>query len=383
MRKRVGIFAVFILLLSACFLQNCKHDPALTHNYNPNDPDSLYVGTPYGMPAIAYLKYPYRPINSPAGNPMTYQGIQLGRMLFYDSTLSLTGQVSCGHCHKQEYAFGDDTKLSQNVLGATVRNTPTLANMGMNSAFFWDGRQPTLEAAVDDAFNHEMRPDFTTVIRYLNGIPKYTYLFKKAFGRPGDITEDKIEKAIAQFLRTLTSTNSRIDQYYRGEIQLTTQEEAGLNAFFDADLGDCFHCHFDAIYLTFASQIPGVIYANNAIDTVAYLSQFADKGRGAIDGDSLHFGQFKIPTLRNVAVSAPYMHDGRYATLNQVIGHYSDSLRHSPNVSPGMQHIVARDGIAAGGLHLDAVGKANLLAFLNALTDTSFLHNPAFSNPFH
>ena len=375
MRKRNGILISIILISCFSLLQNCKHDVTVTHA--ANDPDSLYTGRPYVAPAIPSVRYTYRAIVSPANNPMTYEGIQLGRMLFYDSTLSLTKKVSCGGCHRQQYAFGDNQKLSQNVLGSTVRNTPGLINMGMNPKFFWDGRQSSIEDAVNDAFNHEMHPDFTADVAYLNSTPQYAYLFKKAFGRPGDITEDKIVKAISQFIRTLNSTNSRIDQYYRGEIQLTTAESAGLDSFFSATGGDCFHCHFDAIYLTFAIQNPAFTFSNNAIDSVADVSQFMDKGRGAIDGDTMNYGLFKIPTLRNVAVSGPYMHDGRYATLEQVIGHYSDSLKHSPNVSPGMQHL------AQGGLHIDAAGKANLLAFLNALTDTSFINNPAFSNPFH
>jgi cytochrome c peroxidase len=377
-KKRSGIFTAIVLLGSIFCLQDCRHDPPLSHNYNPNDPDSLYIGRPYVAPVIPHVLYFYRPINSPANNPMTIEGVQLGRMLFYDSTLSLTHQLSCGHCHQQQYAFGDDQKLSLNVLGSTVRKTPSLANMGMNPAFFWDGRQSSIEDAVNDAFNHEMRPDFTAVIKYLSSTPQYAYLFKKAFGRPGDVTETKITKAIAQFIRTMVSSNSRIDQYLRGDIQLSTAEYAGYTAFFDNNLGDCYHCHFDAIYLTFAIQAPNGRYANNAIDSVTSVFQFVDKGRGAIDGDTNDYGKFKVPTLRNVAVSGPYMHDGRFATLQQVIGHYSDSLKPSPNINAlSMTHINQR------GLHLDATGKANLLAFLNALTDTTFLHNPALSNPFH
>lgn len=377
MRKTNGIIIATMLMICIVLLQNCKHDPAISHS--ANDPDSLYVGRPYVAPVIPSVRYFYRSIVSPSNNPMTYEGIQLGRMLFYDSTLSLTRKVSCGSCHKQQYAFGDNTPLSTNVLGSTVRNTSTLINLGMNPKFFWDGRQSSVEDAVNDALNHEMHPDFTADINYLNSTPKYVYLFKKAFGRPGDITEDKMVRAISQFIRTLTSTNSLIDQYYRHEIDLAgTPAGDGLDSFFSTTGGDCYHCHFDEVYLTFAIQAPSAIFANNAIDSVASVSQFHDLGRGAIDGDTIDNGRFKIPTLRNVAVSAPYMHDGRYATLDQVIGHYSDSLKHSPNVTiSGMQHYYQ------GGLHLDAVGKSKLLAFLNALTDTTYLHNPDFSNPFH
>lgn len=375
-RTRTGILISVVLLVSVFLLQDCKHDPPISHS--ATDADSLYVGRPYVQPVIPNVIHFYRPIVSPSNNPMTYEGIQLGRMLFYDSTLSLTRKVSCGHCHKQQYAFGDNTPLSQNVLGSTVRNTPTLANMGMNPMFFWDGRQASLEDCVNDALNHEMHPDFVADINYLSNVPVYTYLFKKAFGRPGNITEKKIVLAMSQFIRTMVSVNAPIDQYYRGELQIHGADSAGLAAFFDNNLGDCFHCHFDAIFLTFAIQDPRAMFANNAIDSVTSVFQFKDKGRGAIDGDTMDYGKFKVPTLRNVAASAPYMHDGRYATLDQVIGHYSDSLKPSPNVNPlGMTHI------AQGGLHLNAQQKANLLAFLNMMTDTAFLHNPALSNPFH
>jgi cytochrome c peroxidase len=258
--------------------------------------------------------------------------------------------------------------------------------MGVMPAFFWDGRQSTVEDAVNDALNHEMHPDFTADIKYLANNPQYSYLFKKAFGRPGDVTEDKIEKALSQFIRTLISANSRMDQYYRGEIQLTSAEAAGLHSITastnagDAPgtISDCFHCHTDGAFLTFVN-LP-ILYQNNGLDSlpITDFTGFKDLGRGAITGDFRDNGKFKIPTLRNVAVSAPYMHDGRFATLDQVIGHYSDSLKNSPNIN-----IANLQFIDSGGAHMNAATKANLLAFLNALTDTSFLNNPAFSNPFH
>ena len=375
MTKRYHLLAAISFLCCIVLLTNCKHDAPISHG-SSNDPDSLYIGRVYTSPTFPHQINNYLPIVSPTGNPMTYEGIQLGRMLFYDSTLSLTKRVSCGTCHQQQYAFGDNQRLSTNVLGLTKRNTSTLINMGMNQRFFWDGRAASIEGAVNDALNHEMHPDFYADINYLSSTPQYNYLFKKAFGRPGDVTEDKIEKAIAQFIRTLTSTDSRIDQYYRGDIQLTQPEMDGLSAFYDQNLGDCFHCHFDRNYLTFANQI--LMYQNNGLDSSATFTGFTDLGYGAISGDYRDNGKFKIPTLRNAAVSGPYMHDGRIATLSEVIDHYNDSLKNSPTIE-----IANLTHVHSGGLHLDATGKANLLAFLNALTDTTFLHNPALSNPFH
>jgi cytochrome c peroxidase len=375
MRKRDRIFIVALLMLSVLLLQNCKHDLALSHN-SAKDPDSLYVGTPYIIASPPHVRYFYRPIAIPADNSTTYEGVQLGRMLFYDSTLSLTKRISCGSCHKQQYAFGDNKKLSTNVLGSTVRNTSPLINMGMNQKFFWDGRQSSIEDAVNDALNHEMHPDFVADINYLNSTPQYVYLFKKAFGRPGDITEGKVEKAISQFIRTLISANSRMDQSFRYEIVLTPAETAGYNAFFNQAQGDCYHCHNDGQYLTFTNQ--EVMFQNNGLDTSSNFYDFKDLGYGAISGNPRDNGTFKIPTLRNVAVSGPYMHDGRFSTLQEVLDHYDHGLVMSPTIN-----IINLTHIDSGGLHLDAIGKANILAFLNALTDTSFIHNPAFSNPFH
>lgn len=377
MRRRNSLIGILGLVLSVFVLQNCKHDPAISQGSN-KDPDSLYTGKPFTIPnpTVSGQLYGFRSISVPADNPMTYEGVQLGRMLFYDSTLSLNKRVSCGSCHKQQYAFGDNTKLSQNVLGSTKRNTSTLINLGMNTKFFWDGRQTSIEDAVNDALDHEMHPDFVADVNYLGSTPVYVSLFKKAFGRPGDITEIKMVKAIAQFIRTLVSANSRVDQYYRGEIELTPAEIAGINAFFNQQQGDCYHCHFDQTYLTYTNE--GLIYQNNGIDSSNTFTGFADLGYGAISGNERDNGKFKIPTLRNVALSAPYMHDGRFATLDEVLNHYDQGLVESPTVD-----VINLTHIHQGGLHLDAAGRVNLLAFLNALTDTSFIHNPAFSNPFH
>lgn len=381
--KKVRATLVFLsLLTSLLLLQNCKHEQPVSTTKS-GDYDSLYVGTPYVFPILPSARYPYRNIIVPSTNPMTNEGVYLGRMLFYDSTLSLNKKFSCASCHKQQYAFGDNTKFSKNVLGYTVRNTPPLMNLGMNQdivnskKYFWDGRQGSIEDAVDDAFNHELRPDFASVISYLSNSPQYAYLFKKAFGRPGDITVEKIEKAIAQFVRSMVSANSRIDQYYSGQLSsLTTSEAAGLAALADPVQGDCFHCHTDGPFLTFITE--QLQFQNNGLDSTSSYYGFADLGLGAITGNEHDNGLFKIPSLRNVAVSAPYMHDGRFASLENVINHYSDSLCYSPSVN-----IANLQYVHTGGLHLNPVQKANLLALLNALTDTSFIHNPAYSDPFH
>ncbi len=367
--------AAFFLIFSAFFLASlvrCKKEPV--NDSNSGD-DSLYTATPYSLPALNAARY--RAINVPADNPMTQEGVLLGRMLFYDPVISADSTVSCASCHKPQFSFSDTSRLSHRALGGiTTRNTSALIDMGMNKKFFWDARKSTIEAAVTDAMNGEQwHSTFFTNSR-LDSNQTYVRLFNKAFGRPGGITDDKIAKAIAQFLRTLISSNTKFDRYMLGDQSaLSADEYAGYQVFMDNEGGDCFHCHIDLTYLTMANQI--VLIANNALDTAATLNDFPDIGYGGTTANPNDNGRFKIPTLRNVALTAPYMHDGRYATLDEVIGHYSDSLHYSPNVDPLMQFINQR------GVHLSSIQKQQLLAFLNALTDTTFVNNPAYQNPFH
>lgn len=385
MKKLDRVFTFLVVLCSLLLLANCKHDPPVNHGTGA-DADSLYVGRPYTIVNKTGTGT-LRKVVIPSDNPETYEGIQLGRMLFYDSTLSLNRQVSCGSCHKQQYSFGDNTILSVNVAGPTKRNAPPLINMANTdnltfTPFFWDGRQPTLEKAVEDAFTHEQQPDLNTITKYLDTTYAYSYLFKKAFGRPAAgtplVTQDKIVKAISQFIRTLISQESRYDKLVRGEADLLNDEERrGLNIFLSQDSGDCAHCHSDAPYSTLAfKQTP---MRNNALDTVANVLSFTDIGYGKVTGNASDYGKFKISTLRNIELTAPYMHDGRYSTLDQVANHYGtrDSLRNSPTVDPQMERFIKPIP------DLDASQKQALIAFLKTLTDTAFINNPNFSNPFH
>ena len=375
--KRIFVVLAFGILLTA--IQQCKPDPPVSKN-TATDPDSLYVGRPYTITVPSGSGFHYRNVTSPAGNPLTYEGIALGRMLFYDTTLSSTKHLACGKCHQQQFSFGDNTPKSINVSGPTKRNTSALVNLGMSKTFFWDGRQASIEDAAKDALEHEQNPTFTSLIQYLDTTPAYKYLFKKAFGRPGDITEDKIVKAIAQFIRTMVSVNSKYDMLLRGEIgAMADNEMRGRAIFLSQDSGDCTHCHADGdgTYTTFAFQ-PNP-FRNNALDSVATVTDFADFGLGKTTGLLTDYGKFKIATLRNVEVSAPYMHDGRFTTLDQIADHYGtkDSLKNSPTTDPLMERFVKPIP------DLDSRQKADLVAFLKTFTDTAFLHNPALANPFH
>ncbi|MFN8277809.1 MAG: cytochrome c peroxidase [Chitinophagales bacterium] len=373
----------FVLAFVLLELAACRRDPPVHATPDPNDPDSLYVGTPYdanGYKDKLAFKQLYRTIEVPADNPMTVEGIEYGRMLFYDSTFSSNKKVSCSSCHKQEYAFADNQVFSTNVAGLTKRNTSSLVDMGVNHRFFWDGRAYTIEQAVEDALKNEQHTDFDADTAYINHQPRYRYLVKKAFGRPGLATKDNMIKAIAQFIRTMVSYQTRFDRAPKTLGALTPDEQDGF-VIFNTDSvngqlnGDCFHCHVDGVYLTFANQNVG--FSNNALDSVITINGFADPGLGGVSGASTDFGKFKIPTLRNVAVTAPYMHDGRFKTLEEVLDHYSEHLKSSPTVDPFMK------SLPQGGRHLTQTQKDHLLAFLRSLTDTAITQGKRYSNPFY
>lgn len=175
-----------------------------------------------------------------------------------------------------------------------------------------------------------------------------------------------VTKAIAQFERTLISANSKFDKYTRGEVELTPSELNGLNVFLDEGRGDCFHCHGNPNSPLWTDNI----FHNNGLD-----ASFTDRGRGMVTGDPREFGQFKSPSLRNLAYTAPYMHDGRFATLEEVINHYSEGLVYSETIDPLMKTV------SAGGVHLTEQDKADLKAFLLSLSDPSFISNPDFQDP--
>jgi len=355
------------LCLSMLFMQQaCKPDPPITTPPD-NEPDSLFVGTPYTLkkPGLYFAKI---------DSTFTLESIRLGRMLFWDPVLSSDSSTSCATCHKPEFAFTDQLKFSTNLSGLTKRNTPTIQNSVYLKQVFWDGRQPNLEKATEDALKDEQHFIAENAIAKIKTHPEYVALFKKAFGRPGDITEQKIFKAISHFMRTAISAKSKFDMVKSGQASFSASEQAGLDIF-TTEKGDCFHCHIGT-FSTFAGDPANGIFQNNAMDSAVTLSDFKDIGLGKTTGLADDYGKFKVPSLRNLKYTAPFMHDGRYQTLEQVINFYSDSLRHSPTISPFMKKI------NEGGLHLTTQEKANLIAFLNTLNDDAFVSDTAFSNPF-
>jgi cytochrome c peroxidase len=312
----------------------------------------------------------------PSNNPLTEDGIQLGRMLFYEKLLSKDSSISCSSCHIQKFAFSDSSRFSKGVNGFTKRNSMALVNLVYNRTFFWDGRVSSLEeqALIPIQDHVEMNLSLDEAIRRLSSKTIYKQQFKKAFGS-SDITAEKIAKALAQFQRTLISADSKYDRYLKGKAKLTLSEYNGMILFQTHPEpersirgGNCGDCH--TMFRT-----DGLGFENNGLD-----EEYNDQGRYIITGNDHDKGKFRIPTLRNIAVTAPYMHDGRFKTLKEVLDHYNEHVKNHPNLSP----LIAEASNTPNGKKLDLTEKEknDIIAFLNTLTDTNFLNNPNFSNPF-
>ena len=353
MIKRFKVSAWFIVL-STTFLACTKDNPDNTGNCNAGRATPVTLERPTRFPAIADFSY----------NPMTVEGIALGKKLFYEKRLSADNTISCGSCHKQQYNFSDGgEQFSKGVGGALGnRNSMALVNMAWNTTFFWDGRHSTLEAQIHDPVVNpiEMMENWPSVVSKLQNSAEYPDLFCQAFGT-NTIDSSLVMNAIAQFLRSITSSKSRWDRFIRQEIQLTESEINGYQIF-STEKGDCFHCHVPDNMLFMDNQ-----FHNNGLDAA-----FTDLGLGSFTGNANDAGKFKTPTLRNIVFSAPYMHDGRFATLEEVIEHYNQGGTPSATIDPLMKKV----GV---GLNLSASEKQDLLNFIKCLTDSSVLVNPDFS----
>jgi cytochrome c peroxidase len=346
-----------------------------------------HVVTPYAI-EIPY-HFPSQ-LNIPAGNPMTVEGIELGRYLFYDGRISgRTGPdslMSCSTCHLQSRSFecGIDHPefTGGHPFGITGTLTahymlPLLNLVWCNTGYLWNGSvyegnpvkdQQNIEDIVRMAIvaPSEIGADTSRVTAMIQSINGYPDLFEKVFGSRV-VTMKNIERAIAQFVRTFISADSKFDRFMKGEVQLTSSELNGYVLFVTEQGADCFHCHGgdgNPLFTTF-------LFYNNGKDSV-----FTDPyDRYAVTGNAQDIGTYKAPTLRNLVFRAPYMHDGRFATIDEVIDFYSSGLVWSPSISPLMHHI------AAGGVQLLPSEKSDLKAFLLTLTDSTFVVNPSYSKP--
>jgi cytochrome c peroxidase len=369
---------VFVLFFSACKKENPVPEPEDPLALYLNLPDEPYsYSNPDIPPHVAADANLLSADNTPMNNPVTDHGATLGRVLFYDKILSQNKSISCAGCHKQENGFGDPARFSTGLNGGqTPRHSMRLSNARFysNGRFFWDERAASLEDQVLMPIQDEIEMNLSldSLVPRLQKQPYYPILFQNAFG-DDEITTSRVSKALAQFIRSMTSFSSKYDAgraLVPTPVQpfpnFTQQENNGKDIYFNPNRGGCAGCHGTEGFIA-----PGP--RNNGLDLVS-----ADAGIGGASGIPGQIGQFKTPSLRNIAVGAPYMHDGRFATLSEVIEHYSTGVKNHPNLSPPLR--LPNNGVKL--LNLNSADKLALEAFLNTLTDQVFTGDPRFSSPF-
>lgn len=375
MRPLLFLFTlIFIFSLTSCQDDEMTGEPVEPSGdlvNIPHDPTPYNLVIPEGFPAMSI----------PADNPMTEEGFALGRRLFYDVRLSADNSMSCASCHLPELGFTDGTAFSTGIHGEmTSRSSMSLVNIGFQDfGIFWDGRSESLEAQallpVEDAI--ELSHSWDNVEQMLQTDEQYREMFRRAFDidDSSEIKRDLAVKAIAQFERALISSNSKYDKFILQRnfaYEFTDSEIRGLSMYIDDGAAEglpdaeCDHCH--DLPLSTLGQ-----FFNNGLDSYPTLADYEDKGLGAVTGNVFNNGQFKAPTLRNIALTAPYMHDGRFATLEEVIDHYNEGVHFAENL----------DGNLDGShLNLTEENKVDLINFLKTLTDPEFLVDERFQSPF-
>ncbi len=362
--KAISFKLVIVMFLVLAFSCDDKIEP---------EDKPIFTATPYEIEIPP--GFPTH-LNIPEDNPMTVEGIALGRMLFYDTRLAGRADegkfMSCSSCHIQDNSFiiGMPRPHPFGLDGTSTHHAmlPMINLVWNPGQYGWNGSVASIEEDVLGVITdpNEFNSTYEKVENAIREIPGYEDLFLKAFGSK-DVNVDRISKAIAQFVRILISSNSRFDKYLRGEVQLTQPELQGFVLFTTEEGADCFHCHGAAGNPLFTTNL----FYNNGKDSL-----FTDPGdRYSITGDPMDLGGYKASTLRNIEFTAPYMHDGRFNTLDEVIDFYAHQLIWSPYIDPLMHHI------ATGGNQLTAIEKEQLKAFLLTLSDTSFLNNPEFASP--
>ena len=383
---------IVLSLITASLLYYCK----------PSDGDSPINTTPYQFPNIFW--FPTK-MNIPSDNPTTVEGVRLGRYLFYDGRwpgrFACDSQMSCGTCHLQsrgmECGIDHPKYIGGHPFGVAGPSKPSphfmmaLVNLVYHyNGYLWNGavfnENPALGSAKYGVpaimpFHmrnietlvwmglyapHEMGSDTTKALAALRSItsPNYPVLFEAAFGTK-EINTERIMKAIAQFIRTLVSYNSKYDSVVHLHMKRFTPSESRGYELFMTEKGDCFHCHGEPSLLTTN------LYYNNGLDTI-----FNDvRDRYSISKDTLDKGAYKSPTLRNIALTGPYMRNGIFSTLEEVIEYYSTKVNKTPYTHPLMKKA------ALGGTQFTEGQKEDLLAFLHTLTDYKFISDTAFAKP--
>ena len=357
------LFLITIVCFAGCDDEKLMADDDLSHiEFNP-------VNYSFDVPDH------FPKLEQPEDNVATNAGVDLGRHLFYDSLLSIDYSISCASCHDSKGSFTDNVQFSTGVDGQmTDRSSMNLLNVAFyNRGLFWDGREPTLESlSLKPVIEpNEMNNTWEEVVRRLKAHPEYPSKFRMAFGidNKNQITQELSTKALGQFLRTMISSgSSKYDRVAAGLDVFSDQELLGRDLFFDdnPDVPDaeCNHCHSIPLITSNA-------FFNNGIDAAITLGDFNDDGLGRVTGKISDNGKFRAPTLRNISFTAPYMHDGRFQTIEEVLEHYNSGGKQSPNKDPLIRP-----------LGLTEEYKAALIAFLKTMDEPEFLSREELQNPF-
>jgi cytochrome c peroxidase len=370
MKNLIYLFSICLLLLTAC-----NNDDEMVID----EPDKTdLTGIPYNPQAyVLTIPTGFPQLEIPADNALTMDGVNLGRHLFYDPILSADSTMSCSSCHLAAGSFTDNKAVSIGIDGiGGTRSSMALLNVGFfTNGLFWDGRSPSLEAQallpVEDVI--ELHNTWPNVVTKLKAHEDYPTLFRKAFGiaNTAEISKELAAKAIAQFERIMVSSGkSRYDLIEAATPGMfyTEEELHGRELFFfesgAVNHPGCSHCHNGPLLTT--NQ-----YENNGTQQAATLEDYPDKGRGMVTGDVYDNGKFRVPTLRNIDLSAPYMHNGQFETLEEVIDHYASGGFPASNTNPLMIPFTISDE-----------DKADLIAFIKTFTDMEFVNNPDLQNPF-
>jgi len=342
--KRHYLLWVFFLVLIGCSDDN---------NGYTDVPLELVI--PSNFPVLAY---------NIGLNPPTQKGFELGRKLFYDGRLSSDGLISCGFCHIQENAFTHHGHTVSHGVNneAGTRNSPAIQNLGFQTTFMWDGATGhlDLQPLIPLTSPIEMNGNLAVIVVMMKADPVYRKLFAQAFPE-GEINTENMLKALSQFMVMVTSSNSRFDKYRRKESggTMTAEELSGYTLF----KSKCASCHATDLFTDNSFRNNGIV-VNPAVN---------DVGRYKITQQTADYYKFKVPSLRNVEKTAPYMHDGRFGTLESVMNHYAGGVVDSPTLDP----ILKQNGNL--GILLTVTEKVQLIAFLKTLTDNQYLTDKRFS----
>lgn len=360
---RLFLFSIFLIFCTSCKDDNSDISQVVLFN------DTSYI--------LEFENLP--PPNLPADNQLRKETVKLGRFLFYDTKLSINNSQSCASCHLQEFAFTDPSTFSIGAEGQIgKRQAMSIFNMAWNSnGFFWDGREELLRHQALEPIQDplEMNESIENVLAKLSSDTLYVNQFKRAFEN-GAIDEVNLSLALEQFMFSIVSSDSKYDRYLQGTVSLTESEERGKDLFFqefnpgfpEISGADCAHCHSG---MNFSNNQ----YINNGLDSD---SEFDDLGRALATLNDYDNAKFKTTSLRNIALTAPYMHDGRFTTLEEVLTHYNEEMKMSSTVDPALIYPIENGGLLLTDQDID-----DIIAFMHTLTDESLVNDLRYSDPFN